>query len=115
MAPRETLFRLICCTVYIVSSASVNSNIGVNWGSQASNPLNPDIVLRMLKDNGISKLKLFDADQWTLDTFSATGIEIMVGIPNDQLSSISKNYGHAKDWVKENVTKYAREGGIKMK
>ncbi|CAN6988425.1 unnamed protein product [Brassica oleracea var. botrytis] len=36
--------------------------IGVNWGSQASHPLPPATVVRLLRVNGIQKVKLFEAD-----------------------------------------------------
>ncbi|KAK9187960.1 hypothetical protein WN944_019359 [Citrus x changshan-huyou] len=39
----------------------------------------------MLKDNGISKVKLFDADQDTMTTLAGSDIEVMVAIPNKEL------------------------------
>ncbi|XP_010520102.1 PREDICTED: glucan endo-1,3-beta-glucosidase 8 [Tarenaya hassleriana] len=88
---------------------------GVNWGNIASHPLNPNFVVGMLKDNNINKVKLFDADPWTMETLAGTGIEVMVGIPNNMLEDLAKDYGYAEDWVKENVTKYMRDGGVNIK
>ncbi|QCE00577.1 Glycoside hydrolase [Vigna unguiculata] len=39
----------------------------------------------MLKDNGIQKVKLFDADESTMSALAGTEIEVMVVIPNIQL------------------------------
>ncbi|KAJ4828083.1 hypothetical protein Tsubulata_018950 [Turnera subulata] len=97
------------------AGASVLPTIGVNYGMQASHPLNPDIVVKMFKDNGIKKVKLFDADSWTVGAFAGTGIEVMVGIPNNQLEGLAKDYSRAEDWVKENVTKQMYKGGVDIK
>ncbi|KAL8473681.1 hypothetical protein ACS0TY_029834 [Phlomoides rotata] len=84
--------------------------IGVNWGTQTTQPLNPSYIVQMLKDNNINKVKLFDSDHWTVSFFAKTDIEVMLGIPNNQLESLAEDYDNAKDWVKENLTKAYNEG-----
>ncbi|XP_062232768.1 glucan endo-1,3-beta-glucosidase 8-like [Phragmites australis] len=81
-------------------------DVGVNWGSQLSHPLLPASVVKMLKENGISKVKMFDADHWPVGALVDSGIEVMLGIPNDMLETMSSSYSNAKNWVKENVTVY---------
>ncbi|KAM3008675.1 hypothetical protein FF2_032786 [Malus domestica] len=39
----------------------VVEGLGVNWGTMATHKLPPEMVVRMLKDSGIQKVKLFDA------------------------------------------------------
>ncbi|CAN4096939.1 unnamed protein product [Withania somnifera] len=88
--------------------------LGVNWGTMATHKLPPKTVVQMLKDNGIQKVKLFDADQSTMSALAGTDIEVMVAIPNDQLSSMN-DYDRAKDWVRRNVTRYNFKGGVNIK
>lgn len=105
----------IAWTFYaMLVSAHLVQGIGVNWGSQSSHPLNPSIVVGMLKDNGIKQAKLFDADGWTVSAFAGSGIEVMVGIPNNQLKDLANHYGKAKDWVKDNVTKQINDVDIRL-
>lgn len=80
-----------------------------------SHPLSPSIVVNMLKANGIGKVKLFDADPWTMSALEGSGLEVMVGIPNYDLKRMSDDYDNAKHWVKENVTRYAHSGGVNIK
>ena len=87
------------------SAGSSAVDVGVNWGSQLTHPLTPSSVVKMLKDNGIMKVKLFDADPWPVGALLDSGIEVMLGIPNDMLETMT-SYGNAEDWVKENVTAY---------
>ncbi|KAJ4808689.1 hypothetical protein LUZ62_021255 [Rhynchospora pubera] len=115
----QTVMLLIALSAIFALSRMVNaetlSTIGVNWGTQMTHPIPPTIVVDMLKANGIKKVKLFDADDWTMSALVGTDIEVMVGIPNAQLDRISSKYSHAKDWVKNNVTQYFKDGGVNIK
>ncbi|KAI9093674.1 hypothetical protein K1719_027123 [Acacia pycnantha] len=88
--------------------------LGVNWGTQATHKLPPDTVVQMLKDNGIQKVKLFDADDSTMSALAGSNFEVMVAIPNNQLAAMN-DYDRAKQWVRKNVTRYNFNGGVKIK
>lgn len=81
--------------------------IGCNWGTQATHPLPAASVVQMLKDNGIQKVKLFEADPAALDALSNSGIQVMVGIPNDMLATLAKSSGAAEKWVAKNVSAHS--------
>ncbi|XP_052172506.1 glucan endo-1,3-beta-glucosidase 8-like [Diospyros lotus] len=88
--------------------------LGVNWGTMATHKLPPKAVVKMLQDNGIQKVKLFDAEQSTMSVLTGSNIEVMVAIPNDQLAAMT-SYDRAKDWVRRNVTRYNFNGGVNIK
>ncbi|KAI3955415.1 hypothetical protein MKW98_018516 [Papaver atlanticum] len=88
--------------------------IGVNWGTMASHQLPPQTVVQMLRDNGIQKVKLFDADESTMKALAGSGIEVMVAIPNDQLQAMT-SYKRAKQWVSQNITRFNFNGGVNIK
>ncbi|KAF0907886.1 hypothetical protein E2562_022288 [Oryza meyeriana var. granulata] len=89
--------------------------LGMNWGTQATHPLPPKAVVQMLKDNGITKVKLFDTDFAAMSALAGSGIEVMVAIPNKDLYTMASDYGNAKDWVKKNVKRYDFDGGVTIK
>lgn len=93
---------------------SVVEGLGVNWGTMATHPLPPKIVAQLLKDNGFGKVKLFDADDSTMSALAGTGIEVMVAIPNNMLTTMT-DYVSAKQWVRRNVTRYNFNGGVNIK
>ncbi|KAG5552201.1 hypothetical protein RHGRI_010329 [Rhododendron griersonianum] len=68
----------------------------------------------MLKDNGIQKVKLFDAEESVLKALAGSGIEVMVAISNDQLADMT-HYDRAKKWVQRNITHYNFDGGVNIK
>ncbi|XP_045824998.1 glucan endo-1,3-beta-glucosidase 5-like [Trifolium pratense] len=102
-------------TLKCVQGAESIPGLGINWGALASHPMSPSIVANMLRDNGIKKVKLFDADSWIVKAFSGMDIEVMVGIPNDQLSKFASSSSDAEDWVKKNVTKHLHNGGVNIR
>uniref|UniRef100_A0A5B6YPR4 glucan endo-1,3-beta-D-glucosidase n=1 Tax=Davidia involucrata TaxID=16924 RepID=A0A5B6YPR4_DAVIN len=109
---------ILACSMLLFTANLAEGNIaglGVNWGHMGSHNLQPSIVAKLLKDNGINKFKLFDADPSIVKGFAGTGIEVMLGIPNGQLAQFSDSLDNAKRWVKENVTQYLKDGGVNIK
>lgn len=89
--------------------------IGANWGTQASHSLPPDIVVKMLRQNEIQKVKLFDADYDTLRALGRSGIEVMVGIPNDMLASLASSVKAAEKWVSKNVSTHISTNNVNIR
>ncbi|GLJ08377.1 hypothetical protein SUGI_0087610 [Cryptomeria japonica] len=98
----------ICSSVQAV-------DIGVNWGTISAHRLPPPIVVRLLRANNIMKVKLFDADPLVLEALVGSGIQVMVGIPNDMLRIMSVSSAAADMWVHDNVTRYAFRGGVDIR
>ena len=99
---------------FLVFMAMLHSglSVGVNWGTQATQQLPPDTVVKMLRDNGFKKLKLFEADERILGALIGTEIEVMLGIPNNMLQMMCEDPGAAASWVDANVTSYSYTGGV---
>ncbi|KAI4335810.1 hypothetical protein L6164_014419 [Bauhinia variegata] len=95
--------------------ASSGCGVGVNWGTQTSHQLPQEKVVKMLKENGFSKVKLFDADEWIMAALMGSDIELMLAIPNSMLEEMGKNHKAADAWVYENVTGYSYNGGVNIK
>ena len=103
---------LLLLNVMLVGSVS---GIGVNWGTQSTHPLSPSKVVKMLKDNGIQKVKLFDADPNILDAMKKSGLQVMVGIPNDMLYTLANSVQAAEKWVSKNVSAHVSSGGVDIR
>ncbi|KAL8209370.1 hypothetical protein R6Q57_006102 [Mikania cordata] len=89
---------------------SMGQGLGVNWGTRATHPLPPNIVVKLMKDNGFSKVKLFEAEPWVLDALKNSGIQVMLGIPNDFLAPLASGVSVAENWVAKNVSAYVSRG-----
>jgi hypothetical protein len=95
--------------------ATAVEGLGVNWGTQASHPLPPKVVVQLLRDNGIKKVKLFETNLDAMRALAGSGIETMLAIPNNMLHDIAQDSGAAKDWVKRNVKRFDFDGGVVIK
>ncbi|KAI9123992.1 hypothetical protein K1719_005292 [Acacia pycnantha] len=97
------------------SAPMVESAIGVNWGTVSFRKLRPSIVVHLLKDNNIPKVKLFEAEADVLTALKGSGIQVMLGIPNEMLSLLSSSPSVADLWVRQNVSSYLGKGGVSIR
>jgi GTP cyclohydrolase II len=83
----------------------------------AFNPLPNSIVVKMLQDNQITRVKLFDANPDVIKSMAGTNIEVMVAASNDELSSLATDSAAAAAWVRDNVTQYlaSNNNGVNIK
>ncbi|XP_058228327.1 glucan endo-1,3-beta-glucosidase 6 [Rhododendron vialii] len=103
--------------VFLMVSLGMQSvgGIGANWGTQASHPLPPDTVVTLLRDNGFQKVKLFDADYDSLKALGKSGVEVMVGIPNDLLATFATSVKAAERWVSKNVSTHISTNNVNIR
>uniref|UniRef100_A0ACD5XZE1 Uncharacterized protein n=1 Tax=Avena sativa TaxID=4498 RepID=A0ACD5XZE1_AVESA len=65
------------------------TKIGICHGRVGSNLPAPDAAAALLKQNGITKARLFLPDLAVLPAFAAAGIDLTVGVPNENLTYLS--------------------------
>lgn len=110
--PRLAVALVLAVACWAVPGAGA---LGVNWGTQAWHPMPPNVVVRLLKDNGIKKVKLFDTEFSSMSALAASGVEVMAAIPNKLLADLAGSSRAARDWVKRNVQRYDFDGGVTIK
>ncbi|KAK6151741.1 hypothetical protein DH2020_014376 [Rehmannia glutinosa] len=85
---------------------------GVNYGRIADNIPSPEKVVTLLKAAKIKNVRIFDADHSVLNAFKGTGLELVIGLPNEYVKDMSANADHALTWVKDNVKAFLPETHI---
>lgn len=106
---------LLLLSLALVLRAPSASALAVNWGTRVLHPLPGDITVRLLKDNGFDKVKLFEADPAALKALGHSGIQVMVGLPNELLAPIAANVAAAEQWVQHNVSHYVSDYGVDIR
>uniref|UniRef100_A0A0D6QWM4 glucan endo-1,3-beta-D-glucosidase n=1 Tax=Araucaria cunninghamii TaxID=56994 RepID=A0A0D6QWM4_ARACU len=86
--------------------------VGVNIGTQVSDMPSASEVVALLKKQQIAHVRLFDADRQMLTALANTGIQVVVGVPNDQLLAIGESRSTAANWVNKNVAAYMPDTNI---
>ncbi|KAK6259324.1 Glycoside hydrolase family 17 - like 6 [Theobroma cacao] len=109
---RAMVMMMMIFSGFVLVAESV---IGVNWGTLSFHKLKPSTVVDLLKDNNIQKVKLFEADPLVLRALMGSGIQVMVGIPNEMLATLSFSPASADLWVRQNVSTYIGKGGADIR
>ncbi|KAM1313295.1 hypothetical protein ACFX2F_017335 [Malus domestica] len=52
--------------------------LGVNWGTMATHKLPPEMVVQMLRDSEIQKVKLLDTEESIISALAGSGLEVMI-------------------------------------
>ncbi|XP_027369028.1 glucan endo-1,3-beta-glucosidase 5-like [Abrus precatorius] len=101
--------------MWMLAWSWAESAIGVNWGTVSLHKLKPSTVVDLLKDNKIPKVKLFEAEADVLKALMGSGIQVMVGIPNEMLPLLSSSPSASDLWVRQNISAYMGKGGADIR
>lgn len=88
---------------YLLAGAG---RVGVNYGQVANNLPNPTQVAQFLVSQGLGKVKIYDANVSIIQAFANTQVEMVIGLPNEQLDLMATNTSEAYNWVQANVANY---------
>ncbi|KAK1356178.1 Glucan endo-1,3-beta-D-glucosidase [Heracleum sosnowskyi] len=92
--------------IFGMLSSSLGGYVGINIGTDISNlPATSDVVA-IIKANQITHVRLFDADAHMLTALADTGIEVMVGVTNEEVLGIGGSASEAAAWINKNVAAY---------
>jgi len=96
------------CSCHRGAAAGDAGKIGICHGRVGSNLPPPSAAAALLKQNGITKARLFLPDPAVLPAFAAAGIDLMVGVPNENLTFLAASgpEGSAR-WLRSAVLAHA--------
>ncbi|KAJ1281216.1 hypothetical protein BS78_04G290900 [Paspalum vaginatum] len=80
--------------------------VGVNYGRVANNLPNPAAVVQLLKQQGVTQVKLYDTEPTVLRALANSRIKVVVALPNEQLAAAAARPSYALLWVRRNVAAY---------
>lgn len=83
--------------------AKSQSFIGVNYGQVADNLPPPEATVKLLQSTSIGKVRLYGADPAIIKALANTGIGIVLGTSNGDLTALANDPNFAKQWINSNV------------
>ncbi|XP_058073807.1 glucan endo-1,3-beta-glucosidase 4 isoform X2 [Magnolia sinica] len=105
MLPEKWRSGMFLILVFMLCNTS-GAFVGMNVGTDLSNPPSAADVVKILKAQQITHIRLFNADHKMLSALAKTGIEVMVSITNEELLGIGESRSTAADWVNRNVAAF---------
>ncbi|KAF5748831.1 hypothetical protein HS088_TW04G00791 [Tripterygium wilfordii] len=88
------------------SMNALGAYVGINIGTNISNMPPASDVVAILKANQITHVRLYDADAHLLKALGNSGIEVMVGVTNEEVLGVGESASTAAAWVNKNVAAY---------
>lgn len=95
---------LLFLSIFLFHASADANQIGICHGRVGDNLPSPHAASLLLKSNGISKARLFLPDPAVLSAFNATDIELIIGVPNENLTYLASSDANiAQNWLKSNI------------
>ncbi|KAI3910278.1 hypothetical protein MKX01_030104 [Papaver californicum] len=80
--------------------------VAVNYGRLGNNLPSPCPVLSHLKSKKINRIRLFSPDKDVLHALRESGINILLGVPNQDIQRIGNDPAFARTWIKTNIVAF---------
>ncbi|GJT36174.1 glucan endo-1,3-beta-glucosidase-like protein [Tanacetum coccineum] len=80
-------------------------SVGVCYGQNGDGLPSEQDVVTLYRNNDITKMRIYDPSQPTLQALKGSNIELMIGVPNDALQSLN-DQETANTWVRDNIQNY---------
>lgn len=84
-------------------------DIGVNYGMQGNDLLPHADVINLYKQHKIGKIRLFDPVTEVLEVLRGTGIEVTIGVHNQDLPTLATNPNATKQWFDSYMKPYIED------
>ncbi|KAE8687180.1 Glucan endo-1,3-beta-glucosidase 4 [Hibiscus syriacus] len=86
--------------------------VGVNIGTDVSSMPSALDVVAIFKAHQITHIRLYDADSHMLKELAGSGIEVTVGVTNEEVIGIGESGSAAAAWINKNVASYVPSTNI---
>ncbi|CAK9160940.1 unnamed protein product [Ilex paraguariensis] len=103
----DRLCLLLFFTACFLSTHAGVQGIGVNYGLLGDNLPPPGQVIALLKSRNVQKIRIFDPNTNVLKALEGSGVEVVVGVRNEDLQQLAADPSFAKSWVSTNVVPHS--------
>ncbi|KAH7281953.1 hypothetical protein KP509_35G004900 [Ceratopteris richardii] len=103
------LYLLIVSTSVLVLPAEGTGLIGVDYGVHGPQPT-PEMTVALLRLNNIGRVRRYEGRPEVTQAFVDSGIDLILGVPNEDIPLLATNTTGAVRWVQNNVVPFPAAG-----
>ncbi|XP_061371698.1 glucan endo-1,3-beta-glucosidase-like [Gastrolobium bilobum] len=103
------VFVLLLLLLSVFQTTGKQQPIGVCYGRVANNLPPAQEVIHLYISNGIRKMRIYDPDPATLQALRGSHIELVIGVPNEDIQSLASDAAEATHWVQNNILNYSQD------
>jgi exo-beta-1,3-glucanase (GH17 family) len=93
----------------LFSSNAAAQSIGVCYGQVGNNlPPAKEVIDDLFKANNIGRMRIYNPNQATLEALRDSNIDVVIGVPNEDIQSIANDVSSATNWVQNNILTYSQ-------
>ncbi|KAK6941302.1 Glycoside hydrolase family 17 [Dillenia turbinata] len=96
---------LVLAATALYTAEAVN-NVGVCYGMQGDDLPSPQDVINLYQKYNIAKIRLFDPVPEALEALSGSGLEINIGVTNQDIPTIAQSQEDARAWFADHISNY---------
>ncbi|KAE8653333.1 glucan endo-1,3-beta-glucosidase, basic isoform-like [Cucumis sativus] len=100
-----TLISILC--LLLQNLQTTGAQIGVCYGQLGNDLPSPAEVIDLYNQNNIQRMRLYAPNQDTFNALRGSSIELMLGLPNDQIQSMAATQDNANAWIQDNILNFA--------
>lgn len=86
--------------------------MGFNYGRNGDNLPTPSQTVQLLRNLGITQVRIYDADPTVLSAFQNTNLQLVVGVLNSEVVDIGSSSTSANTWVTTRILPFLNSTNI---
>ncbi|WOG87811.1 hypothetical protein DCAR_0207043 [Daucus carota subsp. sativus] len=104
--PLSLLLLSLLCAGFLQLTSEGGQKVGICYGQMGGNQPPAHEAVELVQSVGIQRMRLYGPDHSALEALKNTGIEVVLGVPNEHLHMLSSGQDGADQWVQEYVKNY---------
>ncbi|KAK1364615.1 Acidic class II 1,3-beta-glucanase [Heracleum sosnowskyi] len=107
--PMLLLFSTLCVFLQTTASGGLKVGaqpIGVCYGTFANSQPSAQEAVSLVQSVGIESMRFYGPDHNALQALENTDVQVILGVPNDELEYVASSQDNANQWIQGNVRIY---------